>query len=182
MCRNVLLYSHWTVSSGGLWGGCHLNSEMQIIFNISTSMCKNRNILFFLNYDECVETLGSHSAYPGSEWWFHWRRLLRRWTATWPQPAGEWTTKVVTGRLREVKHFDNPTQHAVYSLTDVTLDVEFNSYLRTSPWKSLNLVLIVGDTNWQKPQKHIDGLEGELTCTIMAYMVISVYVLGLGIK
>ncbi len=50
---------------------------MQIILNVN-------------NHDECKcgMTLGSHGAYPEWEWWFHWRRLLRRWTATWPQPAG----------------------------------------------------------------------------------------------
>lgn len=36
---------------------------------------------------ECVVTLDSHGAYQGWEWWFHWRQLLRRWIATWPQPA-----------------------------------------------------------------------------------------------
>lgn len=61
-------------------------TELWIISNVSTS----RGKILFLKHDECEYgvTHGRLGAYPGWEWWFHWRQLQRRWTATWPQPAG----------------------------------------------------------------------------------------------
>lgn len=73
------------------------------------SFRNNEDILFFrcLGYTVRLVCCSSLTVpYPKWEWWFRWKQLPRRSTATWPQPAGERTSN--KGAVRQQEGYEAP--------------------------------------------------------------------------